>query len=137
MTTLADTGAIYALIDASDRWHERVVHWWRQESRQVLLPVSILPEVCYLLQKRIGAEAEHAFVAAVASKEFCVEPLEEVDLGRAADLMRVYQDARIGFVDATVIAQAERLRIASVLTTDRRHFSLVRPSHVQALQLEP
>lgn len=66
LITLADTGAIYALLDRADDWHERVVAWWRAQPREVLLPVTILPEVTYLLQTRIGAEAEHAFVRAVA-----------------------------------------------------------------------
>ena len=41
----------------------------------------------------------------------------------------------LGTVDASVVAAAERLGITAVATTDRRHFSVVRPSHVAAFEL--
>lgn len=134
---MADTGPLYALVDSSDAWHERVVEWWRRNREPVLLPMSVIPEVAYLLQTRIGPAAELAFVQAVASGEFTVEPLEGEDLERAADVMRQYQDFPLGFVDASVVAVAERLEARTVLTTDRRHFGTVRPRHTRALTLAP
>ncbi len=101
------------------------------------LPVTVLPEITYLLERRIGAQAEEAFVRAVVDGEFDIESLETDDLARAADLVGVYRDAPLGFVDASVVAMAERLEVTTVLTTDRRHFALVRPSHVAALRLVP
>ena len=74
---------------------------------------------------------------AVAAGEFTIESLEPGDVERAAQLLDVYRDLAIGFVDASVIAVAERLGTSSVLTTDRRHFSAVRPRHCPALRLEP
>src|SRR6266511_1376147 len=43
LTTVADTGAIYALLDRRDAWHERVRGWWESGTGEVLLPVTILP----------------------------------------------------------------------------------------------
>jgi hypothetical protein len=40
-------------------------------------------------------------------------------------------------VDGSVVAAAERLGLAEVATLDRRHFSVVRPSHVDAFELSP
>ncbi len=134
---IADTGPLYALIDRDDVWHERVVSWWRRRARQVLVPVSVLPEVCYLLQTRIGAAAEQSFVSAVANGEFTTEPLESRDIARAAELMSDYADLPLGFADATVLAIAERLSASEILTTDRRHFGVLRPRHVRALLLVP
>lgn len=137
MTVIADTGPLYALVDAGDAWHERVVEWWRANREQVVVPVCVLPEVCYLLHTRISQQAESAFIRAVAKGEFVVEPLEPADITRAAMLVGKYADLELGFVDATVIATAERLDATEVLTTDRRHFSAVRPHHVGALRLSP
>lgn len=103
----------------------------------MLLPVTVLPEICYLVQRRLGGEAEIRFVGAVADGEFGIEPLEPADLRRALELLETYRDLAIGFVDATVIAVAERLDAASVLTTDRRHFAAVRPRHVERFILAP
>lgn len=137
MTVIADTGPLYALVDSDDAWHERVLGWWRVNREPVVVPVCVLPEVCYLLHTRISQEAETVFVRAVADGEFVIEPLEPEDIVRAEVLVRKYADLGLGFVDATVIATAERLDVTEVLTTDRRHFHAVRPRHVGTLRLSP
>jgi predicted nucleic acid-binding protein len=137
LTVVADIGPIYALIDASDAWHERVSAWWSRSASRVVLPVTILAEVAYLLQTRIGPDAETAFVRAVTDGEFTIEPLDDEDLPRIADIMHAYRDLPLGFVDASVVAIAERLEARELLTTDRKHFGVVRPRHVRALSLLP
>lgn len=137
MTVIADTGPLYALVDSDDAWHQRVVAWWRGARREIVVPVCVLPEVTYLLQTRIGPAAEEAFVRSLVVGELAVEPLEEADIARAAILMRQYADLPLGFVDATVVVAAERLEAREVLTSDRRHFTVVRPRHTRALSLVP
>lgn len=137
MTIIADTGPLYALIDASDAWHKRIVEWWRKNREPLVVPVCVLPEVCYLLHTRISQRAEAAFVRSIADGEFVIESLEAEDVARAEALIRKYADLELGFVDATVIATAERLDAIEVVTTDRRHFSAVRPRHVGAFRLSP
>jgi uncharacterized protein len=134
---LADTGVLYALVDADDEWHHRVVAWWASAGDDILLPVTVLPEVTYLLHTRISQQAEIAFVEAVAKGEFAVEHLEDEDLPRAAAIMADYADQKLGFVDATLVAMAERLRVRAVATTDRRHFSPIQPRHARRLVLLP
>lgn len=137
LTVVADTGAIYALIDASDAWHDRVVAWWGTSKAQVLLPSATLPEISYLLQTRIGPAAEIAFIRAVADGTFVVETADDEDMPRIVDIMHAYRDLPLGFVDASVVATAERLEARTVLTTDRRHFGVIRPRHARSLELVP
>ena len=137
MRVIADTGPLFALMDRSDRWHTRVVEWWGAEPRSVVIPVTVLPEVSYLLHTRIGPAAEAAFIGAVARGELTTEPLEAEDISRAFHLMQEYADLPLGFVDATVLAIAERLAVREILTTNRRHFGVVRPRHVPPLVLLP
>lgn len=134
---IADTGPLYALIDRSDVWHERVTAWWTAQPRHVRVPITVLPEVCYLLQTRISAQAEQAFARSVADGELIIEPVESDDLLRASALMDEYLDFPLGFVDATVIALAERLGAREILTTDRRHFSAVRTQRNRPVALVP
>lgn len=137
MTIVADAGPLYALVDADDAWHRRVVEWWGAQPRKVVVPAPVLPEVSYLLQTRISAAAECAFIRAVTHGELVVEQLEPEDFVRAAALMQQYADLPLGFTDAAVVAIAERLGTREILTTDRRHFSVVRPVHARALVLLP
>jgi len=43
----------------------------------------------------------------------------------------------LGFVDASIVAIAERFKLHAIATTDRRDFSLVRPAHVDRFTLVP
>lgn len=133
---LADTGAIYALLDRDDTWHRRVKTWWASAGVEVVLPVTVLPEVAYLLMSRIGPEAELAFVQALAAGHFTIAPLEDEDLPAAARTMSKYTDMPLGLVDASIVALAQRLAVEAVLTTDRRHFGAVRIGRA-ALRLVP
>jgi uncharacterized protein len=135
MPLLVDTGILYALADRTDAWHQKSRRYLASARAHLLAPVTILPEVAYLMRERIGEQAEHAFVASIAAGEIVVEDLDQTDWQRVAELMAEY-DA-IGMVDASVIAIAERLKLDTLATTDRRHFTMVKPAHVERLTLVP
>lgn len=135
MAVLVDTGVLYALADRDDRWHRACVAWLEGLSETLLAPVTVLPEVTYLLRSRLGVRAEASFVAAVAAREIGVEALTYRDLERVVVLLETYPD--LGFVDASVVATAERLGFKAIATTDRRHFAAVRPRHCAAFELLP
>ncbi len=63
--------------------------------------------------------------------------LGAVDAGRMAELAERYADLGLGGTNASVVALAERLGITSIATFDRRHFTVVRPAHVEAFDLLP
>lgn len=134
---LADTGALYALADRRDAWHERVRAYWEEHGEPWVVPVSVVTEAAFLYARRLGPEAESDFVASLAAGDFTVETLESGDYARAADLIRAYGDLPLGFVDSSLVAVAERLEVDTLLTTDRRHFTVVRPAHVPRLRLVP
>lgn len=52
-------------------------------------------------------------------------------------LVLQYGDFPLGFVDAAVVAVAERLDVVEIATIDRRHFAAIRPRHVGAFTLLP
>ena len=135
MAVLVDTGILYALADADDRWHDPATAWLEDFSELLIVSVTALPEVAYLLHTRLGAAAELAFVQSLAAGELEVEDLRRSDLARCTEVMRRYPD--IGFVDASIVVMAERLRIEAIATTDRRHFQTIKPKHAKAFTLVP
>jgi hypothetical protein len=50
---------------------------------------------------------------------------------------RHYADQHLGGVDVSLIAVAERLKLATIATLDRRHFGIVRRNHTEVLILIP
>ncbi|HEU0304822.1 MAG TPA: hypothetical protein VFR32_09615 [Gaiellaceae bacterium] len=63
--------------------------------------------------------------------------LDLEDYRRTQELLRTYEDLPLDFVDASVVAIAERLEEDTIATLDRRHFSVVKPLHVEAFTLVP
>lgn len=135
MPLLLDTGPLYALADEDDSWHARVRDFLAGERAPLLVPVSVLPEAAYLIRTRLGERPQRLFAESLAAGEITVEGLTRADLKRTAELLEQYPF--LGFVDATVVAIAERLKLDAVVTTDRRDFRRVRPRHVKALRLLP
>ncbi|WP_246061987.1 PIN domain-containing protein [Haloactinospora alba] len=91
----------------------------------------------YLLAVKAGTEAESGFLASLAMEDFTLASLTPADTQRMAQLVTRYADLPLGTTDASVIALAERLGTYEVATLDRRHFTVVRPSHVESLHLLP
>jgi uncharacterized protein len=135
MPLLIDTGPLYALADADDNWHVRTRDFLQKERRSLMVPVTVIPEAAYLIRKRLGVSAEKRFAESLAVKEIAVENLTTADLRRCSELLEAYDF--LGFVDASVVAIAERLKLHSLVTTDRRDFARVRPRHAPAFELLP
>jgi predicted nucleic acid-binding protein len=134
---LVDTGIIYALADRSDTWHLRARSFVENYKGTLIIPSMVVPEACYLLQTHLSPQAETAFVKSIVTRSLRLEQVNEDDMNRAIEVMNRYSDLMIGLVDASLVAVSERLKISAVLTTDRRHFSVIKPEHCPALTLLP
>jgi hypothetical protein len=123
---VADTGAVLALIDSSDRHHRVMLELFEEDPAAWVLPWAILPEVDYLLGTHVSARAQSAFLRDLATSAFQVEWGDEADIDRAHELCRKCAALRIGLVDAVVAAVAERLRATAIATLDLRDFGAMR-----------
>lgn len=133
---IIDTGVVYAGADEDDADHVACAEVLDAHPGRLLVPVPVLVESAWLIERRLGPAAEARFLIAAGHE------LERVDLldaewDRAAGLIATYADLGLGLVDASVVAVAERLGVAQIATLDRRHFSVVRPRHVDAFELLP
>jgi predicted nucleic acid-binding protein len=137
VNTLVDTSYLFALINQNDRSHALCARFARMTTDHLLVPITILPEVAYLLDSRLGHHVMQQFVASMAQPTWTLIMVEQPDLQSAAATLQRYQDMRLDFVDATLVAVAERLGIKRILTLDRRHFHAVRPKHCAAFELLP
>jgi uncharacterized protein len=125
VTLVADTGGLYALYDAGDRHHAAVVEVVRSYHGPIVVPLPVVAELDYFLSRYLGSGAALDFLDSLASGAFTLDHLQRIDLGRARELMARYDDLSLGFVDATVMAVAERLKTRDILTLDLRDFRAV------------
>jgi predicted nucleic acid-binding protein len=134
---LLDTSALYAIADRDDKWHGAMLEAVEGCIGQRVVPVSVLAEACYLISTYLGPAAERKLLRALIGEEFELEGLDLRDLERSEAVLEKYADANVGFVDASIVAVAERLNVRTVATTDRRHFRLFRPKHCRTFELVP
>ncbi len=135
-TAVADTGFVVALLNQADNHHREVTAVYLQQ-QTILLPQTVLAEVAYLLGREAGNRTVVAFLRGLVASRFRLTALQDPDLSRTAAILEQYADSRIDFVDATVMAIAERCQLTQVLTLDQRDFRIFRPSHCPSLTLLP
>lgn len=138
---VVDTGPLIAAAIADDRHHARCVEMFTRairDRRTLIVPAFVAAETCFMLARDGGPATESAFLRSLgANSPFVMEALQPEDLGRMAELVSQYADLPLGAVDASVVAVAERLRVAEVATIDVRHFHIVRPRHRPTFTLLP
>lgn len=125
---IADTGGLLrALARASDKTasfpdYEKAL----TSAELVVVPALILAEVDYFLRE------ERAAMRKLIAEIFDPRTRYEYELPIAADIARAleldakFHDLKLGLVDGTVAAIAERRNIFRILTTDHRHFNALR-----------
>ena len=135
---VVDTGFLVALLDADDRHHERCRTWLGANDEPLVVPVPVVTETCYFIERDSGPEIEADFLESFGPGEtFEMIELRPGDWSRVADLVRTYADLPLGVVDASVMAIAERLGSTQIATLDHRHFTVVRPAHASTFELLP
>ena len=135
MTLVLDTGVVLAATYREDPSHARCRALLEGANEQLAIPASTLCELDYWFRARVGPGATVALLRNIQAGAFVVEDLVEEDYERVAEVMDRYE--QIGFVDASVLAVCERLGEPKLATLDRRHFGMLRPRHVDALELLP
>jgi uncharacterized protein len=87
MTAILDTSFLFALTDKSDRNHQRVLTIAQSVNEPLVLPVVVLPEVCYLIASRLGHQAMRRFVSSMTPDSVQVEPVTSEDLVRVHQIL--------------------------------------------------
>jgi predicted nucleic acid-binding protein len=137
VTALLDTSFLLAMTNSKDHNHARVLDVAAKINDNLIVPVTVLPEVSYLIGSRLGHKAMRQFLGNLAASDVTIEMVTKDDLKRVTAILTEYADSRLDFVDATIVALAERLNITRILTLDRRDFTIIRPSHHPYFEILP
>ena len=114
--------ASVAAIQASGRKGRKLCTIW-----------EVVGEAYTLFRMRIAParSAEPALVVLRWARESAIELLQtdESDHQRAAALLERYSQLRLSYVDALLLAVAERQQMEELITVDMRHFGTVKLVH--------
>ena len=137
MSVIVDSSFLISLINPLEKQHHDCVRVLNQVSERFIIPVTVLPEVAYILTTRLGYQVMRDFISELNRSDWQIESLTREDLERVDEILSTYWDAKLDFADATIVAMAERLGVQTILTLDRRDFGMIRPSHVDYFDLRP
>jgi predicted nucleic acid-binding protein len=115
-----DTSGILAALNRTDPDHARARGTLQVERGPLIVPAGILAEAGYMIERELGAVVLRQFLADIADGSYALD-CGESDMERIIALLERYDDLRLGFADACVIACAER-NGGRVLTFDERDF---------------
>ena len=132
---LVDTGAILALLDRTDRWHEVCVDTFQQLRLPLVTSEAVLTEVFHLVgDNRHEMETAWKFIR---SGSIRLAVIEDSELSGIQTLMFRYWDRPMDFADATLVYLARRENLSTVFTVDRSDFNTYRIEGRKRFRLLP
>ena len=121
---LIDTGAILAMLDRTDRWHQACVDAFQQLRLPLLTSEAVLTELFHLVGDS-RAEMEAAW-SLVRTGAIVLATIEDSELQHVHTLMSRYWDRPMDFADATLVYLAKRESLSTILTVDHADFDTYR-----------
>jgi predicted nucleic acid-binding protein len=121
---LIDTGAILALLDATDRWHLVCVESFEQLRLPLLTSEGVLTELFHLLGGN-RREMESAWKL-VRSGAIELAAITHAELPQIHALMSRYWDRPMDFADATLVHLARQESLSTIFTVDHADFETYR-----------
>jgi len=131
---LADTGALLALLDRHDRWHQRCAAAFANLPLPLATSAAVLAELFHLLDSPRDFTAAWRFLR---SGVVVVPPLGDDDLPELEALMLRYQDHPMDFADATLVHLARRENLTTIFTVDHNDFETYRIEGKRRLRIVP
>jgi len=134
---LVDTNVWLAAADRRSERHSACAQVVRAHRGELASTVPVIAESSWLILDRLRAGAQADFMRMVTSGRLRVVDLTGADWSRCVEQVEVYADLRLDLMDASIVAVAERLGVSTVATLNHRDFAVVRPRHLDALELLP
>lgn len=131
---LLDTGVIVALLDRSERLHERCADAVQEIEAPLITCEAVIAESCYLLRNLAGAA--EAVIENVAAGIFQIPFQLSREAAGVKQVLRKYRDRRIDLADACLIRLADEFGTADILTLDG-DFAIYRWGRNKAFRMLP
>ena len=132
---LIDTGAILALLNGRDRWHDRCVEAFSALRLPLATTAAVLAELFHLLGNHPkDVEAAWRFLRSGAVVVLSITDADMPDLER---LMKRYKDRPMDFADATLVHLARREVLSTICSIDHNDFETYRIQGKRRFRIVP
>ncbi len=132
---LIDTGAILALLNPRDRWHQRCIEAVSSLRLPLATTAPVLTELFHLLgnhPRDVAAAWRFLHSGAVT-----VLPITDADMPDLDRLMKRYADRPMDFADATLVHIAKRESLSTICTIDHNDFETYRIEGKRKFRIVP
>jgi predicted nucleic acid-binding protein len=121
---LVDTGALLALLDSEDGWHERCTETFATLRLPLATSAAVLAELFHLL----GDDRRQLTAAwgLLRSGGVTLLTIDDGDMPALETLMKRYADRPMDFADATLVHLANREGLSTIFTVDHDDFETYR-----------
>lgn len=126
MKVVADTGPLLSAAHRKDPAHDLAGALVTALGRELLVLTPVIAEVDHLLRARLGSDVARRFLSALAKGQHTAVFMSPALLRRAEEIDARFAALDLGFVDASVMAYAERHELP-ILTFDFEHFRASMP----------
>ncbi len=137
MTLVIDSSGVLAYLSRREPAHARAKKVVESEAGPFILSPFILAELDYLIDRRLGPDAQLSYLEEVRAGAYSLAPFSPADLSGAIAILDTYRDLGIGLADASLVVLAERHGTRRILTLDERHFRPLRASDGSSFVLLP
>ena len=121
---LVDSGAILALLDGTNRWHQICVETFHQLRLPLVTSEAVLAELFHLVgESRHERETAWKFIR---SSAFRLAAINDSELPEIQALMTRHGERPMDFTDATLVYLARREGLSTVFTVDQADFDTYR-----------
>ena len=124
---IADTSGLIAFFSEFGPQHDAVAGWVQSNDSVMVVSPYVVAEVDYLVATRKGVDAELAVLAELSGGAYELATMDADDVAAATRVVERYRDLGIGIADASLAVLAQRYRTRTILTLDRKHFTVMRP----------
>lgn len=132
---LVDTGPIVAILLENDQHHGSCVEQLRQITAPLLTCWPVITEAAWLL--RAYPLAIRKLLESFDGRPFELASLGDQDLPGISAILEKYRGVGIQLADACLAHLADRERIETIFTLDRRDFGVLRLAHGRRPHLIP
>lgn len=132
---IVDTGPLVLLYSDNGLGREECLAVARQVAVPMLTSWAVVTEAAWMLRAR--PEAVLQMLADIAKGGLRIPPLEDADIVSIGKILDRYRDMRPQLADATLVHLAEREKIDTIFTLDRRDFSVYRTTRRRAFRIVP
>ena len=123
-SALIDTGAILALLDRDDEWHNLCHEAFNATPLPLLTTAAVLAEAFHLTSRDLGDI--RGLWTLLSSGSLWLAVITHEELPEIHALMTKYRDRPMDFADATLVHLAARESLSLILTIDHDDFETYR-----------